>query len=395
MQYRDIPIANRSEENEAIQNFLQVVYQVNNIACLFGQNDDGSLTAEYVTPSFVTLMECETQEEALELMDGDHLLANTWPEDRPILRDILENHVNADRELDITIRRITRKGNLIWCTIHFAFIDDYKKHYIYATFADITRWKKYEEQLQSVYTSLGESFHQTNDDLLARVRANLTENYVEEANGTSNFIPEGGQRTYSEYLAVRSSYLPIAEERDLFLATFSIGALTKSYMDGVVAVSKVLYSRLPNNAVFYVKITANVTRHPMSGNLVAFITEESNNPEKLATTINGKILARSTGTAVLTADNGIKVNVIVEKSGITGLDGGKNKYKLSMDEGEDYDLEFESLERTVVFKSSKPDIAFIDEFGHIVARKAGKAKFTTKINGKTITVNVVVEKTAE
>ena len=292
MQYRDIPIANRSEENEAIQNFLQVVYQVNNIACLFGQNDDGSLTAEYVTPSFVTLMECETQEEALELMDGDHLLANTWPEDRPILRDILENHVNADRELDITIRRITRKGNLIWCTIHFAFIDDYKKHYIYATFADITRWKKYEEQLQSVYTSLGESFHQTNDDLLARVRANLTENYVEEANGTSNFIPEGGQRTYSEYLAVRSSYLPIAEERDLFLATFSIGALTKSYMDGVVAVSKVLYSRLPNNAVFYVKITANVTRHPMSGNLVAFITEESNNPEKLATTINGKILAK-------------------------------------------------------------------------------------------------------
>ena len=287
-----MPIANHSEENEALQNFMRVVYQVNNIACLFGQNDDGSYSAEYVTPSFVTLMECETQKEALELMDGEHLLANTWPEDRPILRDILENHVNADGELDITIRRITRKGNLIWCTIHFAFIDDYRKHYIYATFADITRWKKYEEQLQSVYTSLGESFHQTNDDLLARVRANLTENYVEEANGTSNFMPEGGQRTYSEYLAVRSSYLPIAEERALFLATFSIDALTKSYMDGVVAVSKVLYSRLPNNSVFYVKITANVTRHPMSGNLVAFITEESNNPEKLATTINGKILAK-------------------------------------------------------------------------------------------------------
>ena len=121
----------------------------------------------------------------------------------------------------------------------------------------------------------------------------------------------------------------------------------------------------------------------------------SSSSDSVAMVINGKILARSTGTAVLTADNGIKVNVIVEKSGITGLDGGKNKYKLSMDEGEDYDLEFESLERTVVFKSSKPDIAFIDEFGHIVARKAGKAKFTTKINGKTITVYVVVEKTAE
>ena len=287
-----MPVASRSNEIDSHENFLQVVYQVNNIACLFGQNDDGSLSAEYVTPSFVTLMECDTPEQAMELMDGDNLFSNTWPEDRQILQDILTNHVSANGEPDITIRHTTWKGNLIWCTIHFAFIDDYGKHYIYATFADITRWKRYEEQLQSVYTSLGESFHQTNDDLLARVRVNLTENYVEESNGTSNFISEGSQKSYTDYLAIRSSYLPIAEERQLFLDTFSIEALTKSYMDGVVAVSKVLYSRLPNNAVFYVKITANVTRHPMSGNLIAFITEESNNPEKLASTINGKILAK-------------------------------------------------------------------------------------------------------
>ena len=288
----EMTAAKLSKDNESHQNFMEVVYRVNNIACLYVQNDDDSLSAVYATPSFVTLMECGTQEEALGLMDGDNLFSNTWPEDRPILRNILTNHVSENGELDITIRHITGKGNLIWCTIHFAFIDDYGKNYIYATYADITRWKRYEEQLQSVYTSLGESFHQTNDDLLARVRANLTENFVEESNGTSNFIPEGSQKSYTDYLEIRSSYLPIAEERQIFLDTFSIDALTKSYMDGVVAVSKVLYSRLPNNAVFYVKITANVTRHPMSGNLIAFITEESNNPEKLATTINGKILAK-------------------------------------------------------------------------------------------------------
>lgn len=288
----EMTAAKLSKDNESHQNFMEVVYRVNNIACLYVQNDDDSLSAVYATPSFVTLMECGTQEEALGLMDGDNLFSNTWPEDRPILRNILTNHVSENGELDITIRHITGKGNLIWCTIHFAFIDDYGRNYIYATYTDITRWKRYEEQLQSVYTSLGESFHQTNDDLLARVRANLTENFVEESNGTSNFIPEGSQKSYTDYLEIRSSYLPIAEERQIFLDTFSIDALTKSYMDGVVAVSKVLYSRLPNNAVFYVKITANVTRYPMSGNLIAFITEESNNPEKLATTINGKILAK-------------------------------------------------------------------------------------------------------
>ena len=170
------------------QNFMQVVYQVNNIACLLEQKDDGSIFGDYVTPAFVKMMECDTQEEALELMDGENLFENTYPEDRPLLRDMLKNHVGADGTQDLTVRRTTSKGNMIWCAIHYAFIDDYDRHYIYCTYSDITRLKRYEEQLQSVYASLGESFHQTDDDSLARIRANLTRNDVEEANGTSNFI---------------------------------------------------------------------------------------------------------------------------------------------------------------------------------------------------------------
>ena len=57
-----MPSAILSGKNESHQNFLQVVYQVNNIACLFEQKEDGSFSAEYVTPSFVTLMECDTAE---------------------------------------------------------------------------------------------------------------------------------------------------------------------------------------------------------------------------------------------------------------------------------------------------------------------------------------------
>ncbi|MCR5249243.1 MAG: hypothetical protein K6E50_01405 [Lachnospiraceae bacterium] len=48
------------------------------------------------------------------------------------------------------------------------------------------------------------------------------------------------------------------------------------------------------------------------------------------------------------------------------------------------------MEQPVVFKSSKPEIAFIDEGGYVVARSKGKAKFTTKVNGKAITITVVV-----
>jgi hypothetical protein len=116
----EITDATHSNENESHRNFLQVVYQVNNIACLFAQNDDGSLSAEYATPSLVALMECNTQEEALELMDGDNLFTNTWPEDRPILRGILTDHISADGELDITIRQTTEgKSDLVHYPLRF------------------------------------------------------------------------------------------------------------------------------------------------------------------------------------------------------------------------------------------------------------------------------------
>ena len=278
--------------DEAHQHFMRVVYQVNNIACLFQQNDDGSIGAIFVTPAFAQMMEYASQDEALQHMDGDNFLENIYGEDRPLVCDMLKNRVSLEGTQDLTVRQITSTGKIFWCAIHYAFIDDYNRHYIYCTYADLTKLKRYEEQLQSVYSRLGESFHQMDVDTLARVRANLTTNVVEEANNALSYVTNNEQTTYSDAIMQRASYLPIAEERQIYLNTFNAEALTRAYMDGTVSVSKVLYSRLPNDSVFYVKITANITRHPLSGDLIVFIIEESNNPEKLASTINGKILAK-------------------------------------------------------------------------------------------------------
>ncbi len=113
-----------------------------------------------------------------------------------------------------------------------------------------------------------------------------------------------------------------------------------------------------------------------------------------------KISVKKAGTAEITATAGgvdYKINLIVEDITLTGgesLGGGaKNKYTLSLAKGASADLAFTSLdpERVVVFKSSKPDVAYIDENGHVVARGTGSTKFTTKINGTAITVDVTVQ----
>ncbi len=120
--------------------------------------------------------------------------------------------------------------------------------------------------------------------------------------------------------------------------------------------------------------------------------------ENVCAVEKGRFKAVSAGTAVLSAQTeaGVyTVNVIVEDINIKQITSklepvSKNKYKLYLDKGEELDIEIPGVKQSVIFKSSKTDIAFVDEKGHVTARKEGTGKFSTKIYGKTITINVVV-----
>ena len=124
------------------------------------------------------------------------------------------------------------------------------------------------------------------------MQANLTKDRIEEVKGAADFsIAEPGL-SFADALVKRAVYFPIEEEQERFLKTLSAENLIGSYLDGDVTSSMVLYSRLPDDSVSYVKVTANVTRHPVTDDMIAFIKEEPNNPEKLLSTIRGKILAK-------------------------------------------------------------------------------------------------------
>ena len=47
--------------------------------------------------------------------------------------------------------------------------------------------------------------------------------------------------------------------------------------------------------------------------------------------------------------------------------------------------------QTLNWKSAKTSIAFVDEYGVIEGRTPGKTKVTTKINGTTVKIDVVVK----
>ena len=65
-------------------------------------------------------------------------------------------------------------------------------------------------------------------------------------------------------------------------------------------------------------------------------------------------------------------------------------YKLSLKTQDVYGLKMKDVYQTPVWSSKKNEIAFVDENGLVYARKAGKTVISTKINGKNVRINVIV-----
>ena len=118
---------------------------------------------------------------------------------------------------------------------------------------------------------------------------------------------------------------------------------------------------------------------------------------------NAKITGLKAGTITLIAKDEMtsyKMTVKVDDPSITPVheedkydlkSAGKNKYALTMAAGQKLTLSYTDIDQPVIYKSSKPETAFIDEKGNIEARSIGKCKFTAKVNGKTITISVTVK----
>ena len=276
---------------DAKAHFLRNIEQLGNNAVLIRRHDSGQLETVFVSQGFAEMMEC-SQEEAKRLMNGVSFLKTTDPEDRPLVRSMLKNHVAYDGSTSLTIQKITARRNTIWCNIHYAFIDDFGEHYIYCTYWDVTALKQHESRLRTTYSSLGNNFYQISERTLALFRVNLTRDSFEEIRGRDLFDTDSIACSFSESIRQRAARFPIRSEQEFFLMQFDRQRLCAGYLEGRTSVSQVLYSIRRDGRSCFVNITAAITRHPLTNDLVAFITEQECNSDKVKETLMDKILAQ-------------------------------------------------------------------------------------------------------
>ena len=271
--------------------FLRNIRQMKNNAALFQRLDETRFLPVYVSEEFAEMMEC-TEAEALDRLEGMGFYKAVNPEDRPLVRSILRHRVTYKGGSTLTIRMVTARRNRRWCNVHFAFIDDFQEHYVYCTYTDVTALKQYEERLRSVYAAMGANFYQTSESTLAMFRVNLTRDTIEEVRGGGLYETDNVTYSYSEAMRSRSLHYPVPSERTAFLQAFDRDRLSWEYFAGNITTTQSVYSLRRDGRGCYVKFTASVTRHPLTGDLTAFITEQECNAEKVQDILSSKILAR-------------------------------------------------------------------------------------------------------
>lgn len=279
-------------DNVTQQNiFLDIIKGLKNPAVLLKREEDGTLLTVFVSEMYAKMMECSI-EEAMAHSDGKRFLSTTHQDDRVFVKRMLRRRAGEDGTQELTIRKYTAKGKLIWCRVCFSFIDDYADKYVYCTYSDVTALKDYEEQLHIAYMNMGDSFYHSGQKTLSMLRVDLTTDAVEDIRGRDMFGTDSMAYHYSELLERRSVHYPVFEERQRLMDSFSREALIDDFSDGKTKISEIIYSKRSMGNFCYVKVTANITRHPLNGNIIAFITEEECNDEKVNETLTDKILIK-------------------------------------------------------------------------------------------------------
>ena len=285
-----IKISDMSEQISRKQ-FRKMIRRLEGATLLLRETTYGKFEAVYASKGFAKFLDCNA-EEILKLLNTQGIIAFTHPDDRLAVKRMLRRRVSEDSTKDLTIRQLTTRGAIIWCNVNYTFIDEFDEHFVYCTFFDVTSAKVYAQRLQKTYMSIGDNFYRANERTLSMFRANITRNKVEDVQGKDLFGTDSVIRPYSELIYLRAANYPIDEERKTFLDTFDAENIKSLFRRGETELSMYLFSRRRDGHYCYVNYRAVFTRHPISDEIIIFMSEQEAGKEKVEGALLDKILAR-------------------------------------------------------------------------------------------------------
>ena len=282
-------------ENRTMMDFQTSFYKklfasLDNNSVFMRVEEDGRYRPIWCSREYTEMME-GTAEECIRYESGDDN-PSVHPDDRDEVTYLSQHHRARNGSNNLTIRKITTQGNLIWVCIHYAFLEEDGVQYAYCTYFDVTELKESQQQTLAMYQELNKELDALSNESLAALRSNLTKGVVEEVHGRDLYDVDKPGAPIADLIEVRMANMPLASDRETYVKVFDLEKLKEKYYLGEGPTSLVIFSRRQSGRQCFIKYSAAMRKDPVTGDVIVLGVETEYNSEKVTEVLNDKVLAK-------------------------------------------------------------------------------------------------------
>ncbi len=157
-------------------------------------------------------------------------------------------------------------------------------------FTIIERVKDTDNILSLRYQEMRAELDAIMNESIASFQVNLTKDTIEERSGQSLYDSDLEYDSYTEMMAARGSNIIDAGYGGNDHTLFTREGLIQHYHDGQTKATEILLVRLKDGEPSFVKFEAALTMMPVSGDIMAFITETPYNDDVITRTIVERVM---------------------------------------------------------------------------------------------------------
>ena len=148
-----------------------------------------------------------------------------------------------------------------------------------------------ESRVSAMYNDLRDELSSITKDRLAVFRVNLTKDLIEDRAGTDLYESDKRAATYTELMLSRFPDLLIRPAEEYGPGLFTREGLLEQFRSGRSTASETVYARRKSIKTGFFLMEATLARQPVTGDVIAFVTERDYNKDIIDKTIWNKALS--------------------------------------------------------------------------------------------------------
>ena len=280
---------NQEEVKDSRIRFLDNIRKFGGNAVLFRIHNDGHFESLYVSPEYAQMMQ-DSVENILTFINDTTFEETVYPDDFHLVEYMLKNHEAPDGGEYIQIRKVSTMGKIIWCNVHYAFINYLDENYMYVTYFDISTIKDSEARNAALYERARDDLESIANDSLLSLRLNLSKGIVEECRGRESYSMDKVGKKIASNIDDRLIFFPLERDRERFKKIFNSKRMMESYRNGKSLLSDIFFTQRPDGRKCFISCNVTLREDPTSGDIIAFAVEKDYNDDMVNHTILHKAL---------------------------------------------------------------------------------------------------------